>query len=182
MVTYCIRCGKPIHNEESETCPNCGIRRQSTSSPYQSAQGKKITNFAGIWDRWFAYLLDFLFIGVIFIFVIAIFFILNVPQLGFTISLIFIIPAYILYSAYFESSQHQATYGKRVQKLKVIDKNGGRITFKTSLLRSFVKFFTTFSPLGIIALLHAIFIYYHNPERKGVHDIVAGTYVINSNF
>ena len=182
MVKYCFYCGKQITYEDDEICPNCGSKRLLTPESHPVSQEKKTTKFAGIWDRWYAYLLDFLLIIVIFIPIFVIFIILNVPEVGFLIFMIFFIPVYILYSAYYESSQHQATYGKRAQKLKVIDKKGGRITFKKSLLRSFVKFFTTLSPVGIIALLHAIFIYYHNPERKGIHDIVAGTYVVNSNF
>jgi uncharacterized RDD family membrane protein YckC len=47
----------------------------------------------------------------------------------------------VLYFAVFESSSRQATWGKRVLGLRVVDQSGERLSLARSLLRSAIKFF-----------------------------------------
>ena len=45
-----------------------------------------------------------------------------------------------LYYAVSEASSYQATYGKRMMRLKVVDRNGNQIGILRSLARAFLKF------------------------------------------
>lgn len=79
---------------------------------------------------------------------------------------------YLLYYAYFESSQSQATFGKRLLKMKVVGKDGERISFSKGLIRAVGRIVS--SIILNIGYLMAFF----SDAKQSLHDKMAGTYVV----
>ena len=77
-----------------------------------------------------------------------------------------------LYMAWFESSRHQATPGKMLLKLKVVDQRDQRISFGRATGRSFAKYLST-----MICLIGWIMVAF-TERKQGLHDILAGTFVV----
>lgn len=79
-----------------------------------------------------------------------------------------------LYEALLTSSSWQATIGKRVLHLKVVDEDGNRIGFGRATGRFFAKILSSmFFCIGFIMIGFT--------ERKtGLHDMLAGTRVLRS--
>lgn len=78
-----------------------------------------------------------------------------------------------LYEAYMESSSKQATVGKMALGVVVTDLSGRRITFGRATGRYFAKFLSGLT-LGIGYLMVAF-----TERKQGLHDMVAGTLVVN---
>ena len=77
-----------------------------------------------------------------------------------------------LYLAWFESSQHQATPGKMVFHLKVVDERNRRISFARATGRTFGKYLS--SMICMIGWLMVAF----TERKQGLHDMIAGTFVV----
>jgi uncharacterized RDD family membrane protein YckC len=77
-----------------------------------------------------------------------------------------------LYEALMTSSAKQATLGKMVLGLKVIDQQGKRLTFLHATGRHFAKKVNAFT-LHIGYLIVAF-----TRRKQGLHDLIAGTYVV----
>lgn len=77
-----------------------------------------------------------------------------------------------LYFSLFESSKYQATPGKLLVKLKVTDDNYNKISFAKATGRHFSKILSGLI-FGIGFLLIIL-----NDNKKGLHDIIAGTLVL----
>ena len=82
------------------------------------------------------------------------------------------IAAPILYEAFMLSSARQATLGKMVMKIKVVDEQGLRLSFGSALGRSLIKYVT--SNLCILLWLWPLF----NNTEQALHDLVVKGYVI----
>ena len=79
---------------------------------------------------------------------------------------------YILYASFMESSRYQATVGKLVFHIKVINAVGGRLTLKNALARNWAKLFSwCVLCLGFLAIAFS-------KTKQGWHDKIANTYVI----
>jgi uncharacterized RDD family membrane protein YckC len=87
---------------------------------------------------------------------------------GFIISLII----QTLWWACFESSKWQATPGKKLFGLMVIDTEGRRITFGKALLRYLCKF------LSFITILIGFIMAAFTKKKQALHDKMVGTLVI----
>ena len=79
-----------------------------------------------------------------------------------------------LYFALMESSTWQATFGKRLIGIKVTDAQGRRI----GLVRALARFFAASLSWLTMNLGHALAAW--TPERRALHDYVAGTRVENA--
>ena len=80
--------------------------------------------------------------------------------------------AYIVYASFMESSRYQATVGKLVFHIKVINAVGGRPTLKNALARNGAKLFSwCVLCLGFLAIAFS-------RTKQGWHDKIAKTYVI----
>ncbi|MDD3043404.1 MAG: RDD family protein [Methanosarcinaceae archaeon] len=77
----------------------------------------------------------------------------------------------ILYYAGLEGSSMQASIGKQVFKLKVIDKTGKQLSMPKALLRSVTK------EIGIMFLVGGLMVGFTD-KKRGLHDMVANTFVI----
>lgn len=76
-----------------------------------------------------------------------------------------------LYYALMESSRYQATLGKVALGLAVTDLSGNRITFGRATGRYFAKFLSYVLYIGFIMIGVT-------EKKQGLHDIIAGTFVI----
>lgn len=81
-----------------------------------------------------------------------------------------------LYYALLESGKHQATWGKRLLGIKVVGKNGERITFARATGRFFAK-----TLCYLTVYIGFIMIGFTN-RKRGLHDMVAETYVVKKDF
>ena len=77
-----------------------------------------------------------------------------------------------LYFAVLESSEHQATWGKRLIGLRVTDLDGGRISFGRATGRFFAKF------VSYLTLFIGFLMQPFTKRKQALHDILAGTLVV----
>ncbi len=80
-----------------------------------------------------------------------------------------------LYWAIWESSDYQASPGKMMMSLRVIDFKGKKVDELQSIGRNAAKF------LSIAAIFGGIIAILFHPERKGWQDSLSRTEVINAN-
>jgi uncharacterized RDD family membrane protein YckC len=80
-----------------------------------------------------------------------------------------------LYYAYFESSDWQASVGKKVMNLVVTDMNGNRISFGRASGRYFAKIISGLIPLGIGYILAGI-----TEKKQALHDMIASCLVLRA--
>jgi uncharacterized RDD family membrane protein YckC len=139
-----------------------------------------IKSYGGFWKRVIAYLIDGLIIAVpiamIFGTVIpdvmqaenvqAVPFAVSVPQL------IMILGSWV-YFAGLESSKWQATVGKKILGMKVVDAAGQRINFIKATVRYVAKILSSF--ILMIGFIMVAF----TARKQGLHDFIAGTTVVN---
>jgi len=78
----------------------------------------------------------------------------------------------LAYYAFFESSDMQATLGKKVMNLKVFDEAGNKLTAGKAIVRNFVKIIS--GNYFIIGFIVALF----TKNKQALHDIVASTVVV----
>ncbi len=118
--------------------------------------------YAEFWKRALAAIIDFL---ILFIATLALG-IVGLPSV-----LNFIVG--ILYFAFFESSEKQATPGKQALGIKVVNAQGQRISFQCALIRDLGKIVS--SLILFIGYIMAAF----TERSQALHDFIAGTFVIN---
>jgi uncharacterized RDD family membrane protein YckC len=76
-----------------------------------------------------------------------------------------------LYDALLTSSPWQGTVGKKILNLKVTDEGGSRISFARATGRHFAKY------LSAMILFIGYFMIAFTDRKRGLHDILAGTFV-----
>jgi len=79
----------------------------------------------------------------------------------------------VLYFAYFESTEKQASIGKQAMGIQVVSVNGQRLSFTHALGRSAAKLISGF--ICLIGYIMAAF----TEKKQGLHDMIAGTLVVN---
>jgi uncharacterized RDD family membrane protein YckC len=153
--------------------------------------------YAGLWVRSLAFLIDNVLIGLgLFCVLIPLFFLTGFgalvghihpgEDLGdagvFVIVGFFLLAATAtvvvtwLYHAWMESSEWQATVGKRMFGLVVTDMAGQRVSFARASGRHFGKIITNMVPL-LIGYFMAAF----TERRQALHDMMAGCLVLRQN-
>ncbi len=98
--------------------------------------------------------------------------VMGILSLIFTIVAISLFGTWI-YHAYFESSDWQATPGKRVMSIYVTDMNGQRLSFLHATGRFFAKIITGLIPLFIGYIMAGF-----TERRQALHDMIASTLVV----
>lgn len=145
--------------------------------------------YAGFWKRFAAFIIDALIVYV-FIEIFRTFFeplimepIIERTQQTATLHLsammgyIIVLPLLIvLYFVLFESSSKQATLGKQLLKIKVVDSQGEKISFLRSLGRTFGKI------LSAIPFLIGFIMAGPSQKKQALHDKIANTYVVNKDY
>jgi uncharacterized RDD family membrane protein YckC len=153
--------------------------------------------YAGFWERVLAFVIDNVIIGVaIVVIVIPLLFLTGLgpvlsrmaqdEDLGdagfFLIIGMFLVAATAsvlvtwLYHAFMESSEWQATMGKRAMGLVVTDIAGQRVSFGRSTGRHFGKIITNLVP-AFLGYIMAAF----TEKRQALHDMMAGCLVLRRN-
>lgn len=143
-------------------------------SPATASQAEYRSNgsipYAGFWKRTGAFVIDYIIVALVGrIFALG----FGAPtHQGSLFPLVYLI-ATCLYYALFESSQMQATPGKRALGLKVTDLQGEQISFGRALGRLFghLVSFLTFG----VGFAMAVF----TERRQALHDMMAGTLVVH---
>ena len=132
--------------------------------------------YAGFWKRFLASLID----GVILLCMalvcsipIAMIVFDNIERM-FLIGYVLAIPLQWIYFIVLESSSRQATLGKAVLGIKVVDLNGNRISPARSAGRNFGKFISGFI-VNVGFIMIAI-----TKKKHGLHDVMAKCLVINN--
>ncbi|WP_353893915.1 RDD family protein [Proteinivorax hydrogeniformans] len=176
---HCHNCGKEI-NSKAVICIHCGVSTEN------NAEANNCVEDAGFFKRLVAYLIDNVLLGAIGLllgFILGGIFIITMLNTNSTVMVIeasLILLAYCiglgttwLYHTLMESSKWQATLGKMLLGVKVVDKNNNRISFARANGRFFAKI------LSAIILLIGYIMAGFTDRKQALHDKIAQTYVVN---
>jgi uncharacterized RDD family membrane protein YckC len=169
-----------LPDKETVICPKCGAH---ILRPPIGAE----RNYIGFWIRFGAALIDWIILLAISLIFLAMLFALflasivsfNIFSLPSSLLLIVIMTALWLgvgfgYYTIMESSSAQATFGKQLMAIKVVDEQGNRISLGRSALRNILRHIPVLSWFILIGYLLIAF----TDKKQGLHDMIAGTYVI----
>lgn len=123
--------------------------------------------FAGFWRRAIALSIDVCVVVASMLFIIVTALLLQMPLLTFLV-----LPFTWLYFTLMEKSERQGTFGKRAMRIKVVDKSGNKIGFKTANIRYFGKLISGF------ILYFGFFMAGFTKNKQALHDIMANIYVV----
>ena len=189
MAQSCQNCGLTLSSSLAPNQAAAPARAYAAAPPVAYAPP---SIYGGFWIRLLAHLIDHVILGAI---AAPLFFITVLPSIIriarqadqdqepspemiiaiISSAFVFIALAFVgqwLYEALLTSSSWQATIGKKVLRLKVVDEAGNRIGFGRATGRFFAKILSSmFFCIGFIMIAFT--------ERKtGLHDMLAGTRVM----
>jgi len=169
----CSACGTAQH--PGNQCINCGVTLVATTGT-----APPVHHFAGFWIRWVAYLIDTMILGAV-QFAIALALGLAGGALTdngngeLTMALIGGLCGMVVgltYAVFFTGYNGQ-TPGKMALRIQVIRSDGTPMTYGRAFLREVVGKFASGIILGIGYLMAGF-----DRQKQGLHDKIAGTYVI----
>jgi uncharacterized RDD family membrane protein YckC len=184
---YCPACGQEA-DQSARFCPNCGHSLNGPAPDY--GPGETGSNrpaaaaYGGFWRRLLAYFIDGILVYIVATGAAAVVGYLLGMHLGVIVrwrgvrpgadALRFLLVTLIswLYWAGLESSQRQATVGKKALGLKVTDMRGEPISFGRATGRYFGKYLSALI-LGIGFLMIG-----WTAKKQALHDFMAGTLVV----
>ncbi|MFX1342016.1 MAG: RDD family protein [Promethearchaeota archaeon] len=175
---YCYRCGAPVTRSDV-AAPRPVPGAPHVPPPTTPVYPSDVFSYAGFWKRFAAWILDGLILFAIGLAVSFAFdflyFLTPIPFLWYVIISDFLLGIFtsLLYYSIFESSSHQATPGKMALGIIVTDIAGQRISFGRAVARDLSKIISVLT-LGIGYLIIGF-----TEEKRGLHDYIAGTLVIN---
>lgn len=179
---YCHSCGQEIEPSAAApvkpTVPVTGVPPPTAKPLYPAAPA---FSYAGFWKRFAAWLLDSIILMVIGV---------PVTLAGWFLPWVVYDPLFFLFGRSivtsiittiigwiyfwgFESSSYQATPGKMALGIIVTDLNGSRISLGRAAARDLSKILSMLT-IGIGFLMIGF-----TEEKRGLHDYIAGTLVIN---
>jgi uncharacterized RDD family membrane protein YckC len=129
------------------------------------------TQYAGFWIRVGAYCID---VVILLIPNLLVSFLLKATQNAAGVEIMaafYTLMIWWIYTAVLYSSNWQATVGKKVLGLKVVDENGGRISFGKATGRYFAEILSGLTLIGFPMIGWT-------KRKQGLHDKIAGTFVI----
>ncbi|WP_339251003.1 RDD family protein [Sporosarcina sp. FSL W8-0480] len=134
--------------------------------------------FAGFWTRFWAYVIDLIMVSAVSgIFIKPLFrvFDIKITNPSFLLFSSYKVVILILFLTYFAlmTKFFSQTIGKMIMGIKVIQKDGGKLSWGTILFREGIGRFI--SKLLTIPYLLVIFM----PKKEALHDLFADTYVIH---
>jgi uncharacterized RDD family membrane protein YckC len=136
--------------------------------------------YAGFWKRFVAAAIDFVVLMAVSVLLGWITVALNgavtgsvTERPGDGIGYVTSILVWWIYYASFESSAWQATLGKRALGIKVVDLQGGRVSFARATGRHFSKFVS-----GLILMIGYLMAGFTG-RKQALHDLMAGCLVVN---
>ncbi|WP_341793824.1 MULTISPECIES: RDD family protein [unclassified Rickettsia] len=150
--------------------------------------------YCGVWRRFGAYIIDLLtLLFTTFCISFILYFFLKIPYLNksfydwfsieenfiifIIINMIFFTAQIILYWVLFESSKLQATPGKYLLNMKIINKNETKISFLKSFFRLLVNILIIIFGFGIVEIIN-IFCIVFTKQKTSIPDMICGTRVV----
>lgn len=199
---FCTNCGQAFSAAVARTpmlpVPVAVAAAGGTAVPaYPGYAVVPRVEYAGFWLRFLAYIIDNVVIGtaavmilipLIFLtglgaFLSKIFADQDIDDMGafMLVGIVFLLETISLvvtwlYHAWMESSEWQATVGKRVLGLVVTDAAGQRISFGRATARHFSKIITNMVPLAIGYIMAGF-----TEKKQALHDMIAGCLVLRRN-
>lgn len=152
--------------------------------------GRNSTMYAGIWKRFFAVVIDELLFSIVYSLWLIILFPQSILEIyrsvmvmSYDVNIIELVfwhilcsmAVYWLYNTLFECSSMQGTLGKALLGIRITDRNGNRLHF----LRASTRFI---SKMFISPVLFGYFVAIFSRKKQALHDIIAGTVVVESVF
>ena len=141
--------------------------------------------YKGFWIRLVAALIDSIVLTIIIIFLAVFSLLVFGATLGegagigmFFLVLILASLATILYKPIMEASDYQGTFGKYALGLKIVDKNGQKISMTSSFVRTILWIIGSQAFLLCLGVIMVGFTEY----KQGLHDILADTYVVTKHW
>ena len=131
--------------------------------------------YAPIWKRCLAFFIDILILlilNILLFLLLRIFGIIMQPGQENPIISIFLLLFNWFYFAFSESSCWQATFGKKILKIQVVDVNQQQINFMKATQRFVLSFLTIFT------FFIGFFIALGNQKKLAIHDKFSGTFVV----
>jgi uncharacterized RDD family membrane protein YckC len=179
---------KIIHEYGSKTIPDFvkerdvfGLVKSKRTSGFKRFKYKSLNapdlkvTYAGLGLRALATFIDLIIVLIVLLIPEMFLFSFNFNELDLNSYRFFIaIAIWIFYHATFESSVYQATPGKIMLKLKVIDLYGKSI----SVVRATFRCLSVF--ISIVPFALGIWYITTDRKKRGWHDLIAGSYVIKS--
>ena len=174
---FCFKCGEK-NQDQAHYCSACGAAF-NTAAHELATQG-----YGGFWYRTIAFMIDNIMIGLANTILVALFWgwIADSEGLGSDTVMLFETWAYLLnilltwlYFTVFEASLWQATPGKWILGLKVIDAHGERLGMGRANARFWGKL------LSCLVLGIGFFMVAFTRKKQGLHDMLARTYVLKVN-
>ena len=180
---------KNYEEEFSQNNTSSSSKQSEGRSSSSSYNNTKLYEYAGFWRRSVAYIVDIIFISIFEIFIFALMFIPLIFVEKVTFNEI-IEGVYLLYTAesilsymltfiltwfyfsFMESTDLQATFGKYLFRIKVIDYNGNRIKFG----RASARFFGKAASMLILGIGFLMIIF--TKKKQGLHDLWANCLLI----
>lgn len=134
--------------------------------------------FAGFWTRFWAYVIDLMMVSAVSgIFIKPIFrvFDIKIANPSFLLFSSYKVVIFILFLTYFAlmTKFFSQTIGKMIMGIKVVQKDGGKLSWGTILFREVIGRFI--SKLLTLPYLLVIFM----PKKEALHDFFADTFVIH---
>jgi uncharacterized RDD family membrane protein YckC len=154
---------------------NTGLSLAKKIKPKSTKAPDLAVNYAGLGLRALATLLDLVIFSSAILVLEMILFPSAYLEINYTwYSVLINLFLWICYNGLSEGSVHQATFGKMIFKIKVIDLNGNRISRIIASLRSMITIISIL-PIGL-----GIWYITTDSKKRSWHDLIAGTYVIKS--
>jgi uncharacterized RDD family membrane protein YckC len=180
---YCLFCGDVL----SEPTVKVAVSPQAVTPRQQASNPVPPIEYAGFWRRFWAGTIDVaLEAAAALLITYAIDKVLDRvgPMLGyerwmskmasgFSYILVLSIIAW-LYCAFSESSPRQATIGKRILGLRVVNADGSRVSFGEATVRHFMKFLSLFTA-GVGFMMAG-----WTKRRQALHDIPCDCFVVRA--
>jgi len=182
---FCSACGTALASEPSGVVPPIPPTTFSGQMSVEHPLGLGVAEapsraqFAGFWVRFAAHMLDSLVVmGVSLLGAVVLggvgLIVGNATEAAVGGYYIIAFLASWLYWALSESSERQATLGKRAVGVVVTDTAGRRISFARATGRAFSKFLNALT-LGIGWIMVGV-----TAQKRGLHDLTAGTVVVRA--
>ena len=145
--------------------------------------------FKGFWIRLVAAILDSIILFVMALIISFALAVIAVTLLGeeaviatFLLTFLSFGLALLLYKPLMEGSEYQATFGKVILGMKVVNQNGNRLSMSESFLRTIVYVGMLSVPgINIIGLLGVIMIGF-TEQKQGLHDMLSKTFVVSNDW
>ena len=179
---FCSDCNTQLKDSD-RYCQSCGAN-QAINSNTKTGYGQSNTNrnrfrHSGFWKRFVAIIIDNIGLSLVNLVVALMLgpsaFDLHSPHFtdGEVIYVVASLFINFLYFTIMHSSSAQATVGKMILGMKVIDRHGNRISYPLAVGRWFADI------LSIITFGFGYIMASFTEYKQALHDIVCDTYVIN---